>query len=88
MGLNMVISNLLQAVAKPKQATLISLPRGFVFVALGVLMLPGFFPDNGIWASIFFVETLTAVISMSLLFTYRLRLRHDLHQAAIAEVAA
>ncbi len=88
MGLNMVIANLFQAVAKPKQATLISLARGFVFVALGVLMLPGFFPENGIWASIFFAETLTAVISLSLLFTYRLRLRHDLPQAPIAEVAA
>ncbi|HHX8587277.1 MATE family efflux transporter [Vibrio alginolyticus] len=73
MGLNMVIANLFQAIAKPKQATLISLCRGFVFVALGVLLLPKFFPKDGIWASIVFAETLTAVISLSMLFNYRKR---------------
>ncbi|MBS9827639.1 MATE family efflux transporter [Vibrio alginolyticus] len=73
MGLNMVIANLFQAIAKPKQATLISLSRGFVFVALGVLILPKFFPHNGIWASILFAESLTAVISLSMLFNYRKR---------------
>ncbi|MDA0128231.1 MATE family efflux transporter [Vibrio sp. MarTm2] len=73
MGLNMVIANLFQAIAKPKQATLISLCRGFVFVALGVLLLPNFFPQDGIWASIVFAETLTAVISLSMLFNYRKR---------------
>ncbi|MCG7514720.1 MATE family efflux transporter [Vibrio sp. MMH1-50] len=73
MGLNMVIANLFQAIAKPKQATLISLSRGFVFVALGVLILPKFFPHNGIWASILFAESSTAVISLSMLFNYRKR---------------
>ncbi|UQA52892.1 MATE family efflux transporter [Vibrio sp. ED002] len=73
MGLNMVIANLFQAIAKPKQATLISLCRGFVFVALGVLLLPKFFPQDGIWASIVFAETLTAVISLSMLFNYQKR---------------
>ncbi|KIF48542.1 multidrug transporter MatE [Vibrio owensii 47666-1] len=73
MGLNMVIANLFQAITKPKQATLISLCRGFVFVALGVLLLPKFFPQDGIWASIVFAETLTAVISLSMLFNYRKR---------------
>ncbi|MDA0383775.1 MATE family efflux transporter [Vibrio owensii] len=73
MGLNMVVANLFQAIAKPKQATLISLCRGFVFVALGVLLLPKFFPQDGIWASIVFAETLTAVISLSMLFNYRKR---------------
>lgn len=73
MGLNMVIANLFQAIAKPKQATLISLSRGFVFVALGVLLLPKLFPQDGIWASILFAESLTAVISLSMLFNYRRR---------------
>ncbi|WP_404973749.1 MATE family efflux transporter [Vibrio campbellii] len=71
MGLNMVIANLFQAIAKPKQATLISLCRGFVFVALGVLLLPKFFPQDGIWASIVFAETLTAAISLSMLLNYK-----------------
>jgi Na+-driven multidrug efflux pump len=54
MGLNLVVANLFQAIAKPNQATIISLARGFVFVALGVVILPGLFPTNGIWASILF----------------------------------
>ncbi|MGC9493549.1 MATE family efflux transporter [Vibrio genomosp. F10] len=70
MGLNMVIANLFQAIAKPKQATLISLSRGFMFVALGVLVLPKLFPQNGVWASIFFAELVTAFISLSMLLGY------------------
>ncbi|MEZ8087930.1 MATE family efflux transporter [Vibrio sp. 1S139] len=70
MGLNMVIANLFQAIAKPKQATFISLSRGFVFVAIGVVLLPKFFPKDGIWASIVFAESVTAVISVSMLLRY------------------
>ncbi|MDK9737044.1 MATE family efflux transporter [Vibrio sp. D404a] len=73
MGLNLVIANLFQAIAKPKQATLISLGRGFVFVALGVMLLPYLFPENGIWASIVFAEALTALMSITMLMSYRRR---------------
>lgn len=73
MGLNLVIANLFQAIAKPKQATLISLGRGFVFVALGVMLLPYLFPENGIWASIVFAEALTALMSITMLISYRPR---------------
>ncbi|GAM54019.1 multi antimicrobial extrusion protein [Vibrio ishigakensis] len=73
MGLNMVIANLFQAVASPRQATMISLSRGFVFVALGILVLPYFFPENGIWGSILFAETVTAVISLVMLRGYKSR---------------
>ncbi|MDN3610475.1 MATE family efflux transporter [Vibrio ostreicida] len=73
MGFNMVIANLFQAIAKPKQATLISVSRGFMFVVIGVLTLPQLFPDNGIWSSIVFAETLTALISLSMLIHYRHR---------------
>lgn len=73
MGFNMVVANLFQAIAKPQQATFISLSRGFVFVALGVLLLPKLFPQDGIWASIVFAEAVTAAISLSMLLTYRRR---------------
>ncbi|SNX49550.1 multidrug efflux pump VmrA [Vibrio thalassae] len=67
MGLNLVVANLFQAIAKPNQATLISLARGFVFVALGIILLPNLFPKNGIWASILFAEGMSAIISLFLL---------------------
>ena len=70
MGLNMIVANLFQATAQPNQATLLSLGRGFVFVVLGVLLLPEFFPENGIWASILFAETLTAFFSVVLLLRF------------------
>ncbi|AXY03545.1 MATE family efflux transporter [Vibrio alfacsensis] len=73
MGFNMVVANLFQAIAKPQQATFISLSRGFVFIALGVLLLPKLFPQDGIWASIVFAEAVTAAISLSMLLTYRRR---------------
>lgn len=73
MGLNMVIANLFQAIAKPKQATIISLLRGFVLVAIGVLILPLWFPVNGIWVSVLFAEGATAIISLMMLFHYRTR---------------
>ncbi|MGF1801610.1 MATE family efflux transporter [Vibrio gigantis] len=73
MGVNLVIANLFQATAKPKQATLISLGRGFVFVALGIVILPKLFPEQGIWASILFAETLTAIVSLSMLRSYKKR---------------
>lgn len=70
MGLNMIVANLFQATARPNQATILSLGRGFVFVVIGVLVLPQFFPQNGIWVSILFAETLTAVISIIWLMQY------------------
>jgi len=70
MGLNIVIANLFQAIAKPMHSSVISLGRGFVFVALGVIFLPGIFPENGIWSSILFAETVTALLSVGFLYRF------------------
>lgn len=83
MGVNLVIANLFQATAKPKQATLISLGRGFVFVALGILVLPKLFPEQGIWASILFAETLTAVCSFSMLRSYKKRFSNSIEEQLV-----
>lgn len=83
MGINLVIANLFQATAQPKQATLISLGRGFVFVAIGILVLPKLFPEQGIWASILFAETLTAVCSFSMLRSYKKRFSNSLKEQLI-----
>ena len=83
MGVNLVIANLFQATAQPKQATLISLGRGFVFVALGILVLPKLFPEQGIWASILFAETLTAICSFSMLRSYKKRFSNSLKEQLI-----
>ncbi|MEZ8295119.1 MATE family efflux transporter [Vibrio splendidus] len=82
MGINLVIANLFQATAKPKQATLISLGRGFVFVALGIMILPKLFSEQGIWASILFAETVTAIFSLSMLRSYKKRFSGSLEKQA------
>ncbi|AMO58392.1 multidrug transporter MatE [Endozoicomonas montiporae] len=82
MGLNMIVANLFQATAQPNQATLLSLGRGFVFVVLGIIVLPRFFPENGIWASILFAETLTALFSVLMLWQFLKRSRLQLTCAA------
>ena len=82
MGINLVSANLFQATAKPKQATLISLGRGFVFVALGIMILPKLFPEQGIWASILFAETVTAIFSLSMLRSYKKRFSGSLEKQA------
>ncbi|CAM3650994.1 hypothetical protein PAHA111176_13085 [Parendozoicomonas haliclonae] len=38
--------------------------RGFVFVVLGLFILPVFFQDNGVWGSILMAEVLTLLISV------------------------
>lgn len=70
MAYNMVVANLFQAIAKPAQASAISVARGFVFVVLGLFLLPKIMPTNGVWLSILFAEVLTAVISSVLFVTY------------------
>lgn len=67
MGLNLVTATLFQATAQPKAASMLSLCRGFVLVVIGVLLLPRWFPVNGIWGSILFAEALTAMLSLALL---------------------
>lgn len=70
MAYNMVVANLFQATAKPAKASVISVARGFVFVVLGLMLLPKLIPENGVWFSILFAESITAVISSYMLYTF------------------
>ncbi len=81
MGFNMVVANLFQATAKPMQATVISLARGFICVAIGIFVLPMFFPENGVWASVLFAEAVTALMSFTMLRAYQ---RQNSYQPAAA----
>ena len=68
MGLNVMTSTFFQSIEHSKYATIISVSRGLVFTVLGLLILPSVFPEYGIWASVLMAETLTVVISLSLLY--------------------
>ncbi|WP_067519059.1 MATE family efflux transporter [Endozoicomonas ascidiicola] len=50
MGLNMFAAAFFQAIEMPWTATVISLARSFVFVIVGVFILPKLLPESGIWS--------------------------------------
>jgi MATE family, multidrug efflux pump len=70
MGLNMMVATLFQAIENPVKATVLSLSRGFIFVVIGLIVLPLFFPENGIWGSVLLAELVAAVMSLVMLNRY------------------
>ncbi len=64
MAFNLVSATLFQSIERPVQASIISLARGFVFVVLGLILLPVIWPDNGIWLTPLFAEVLTLGLSV------------------------
>lgn len=67
MAINLLVATLFQSLERPANATIISLARGFVFVVLGLVIIPQLLPETGVWLSPLFAEVLTAVISLILL---------------------
>ncbi len=70
MGFNAVIASLFQSVGQPWNATIISILRGFLFVVLGLLVLPIYINETGVWASVLFAELLTIFVSVYMLMKY------------------
>lgn len=70
MAINAIVAMLFQSTEEPKKATIIALSRGFVFVLLGLFVLPIFFPVDGVWATILFAEAMTALYSGHKLYKY------------------
>ena len=70
-GINMMTATLFQSIEFDKQATLLSISRGIIFVVMGIFILPIFFPTQGIWGSILFAEVVTFLLAIFLLFSLR-----------------
>lgn len=70
MALNTIVATLFQSIEEPRKATLIALGRGFVFVLIGLIVLPKLFPTDGVWGVILFAEVITAVYSGVKLYKY------------------
>lgn len=58
-GTNVVMGSYFQAMEKAYFAMIISVARGFVFVLLGLVVLPYFFATRGIWLTVPLAEALT-----------------------------
>ena len=81
MGVNLIVANLFQATERSTSATLLSIGRGFVLVSIGLMILPWWLPEQGVWLSLLFAEAITLVFSMVMLRRY-LREQNNAMQVA------
>ena len=70
-GFNIIIGGFFTAVEYPKSAMAISLGRGFLFVALSLLLLTALFGGNGIWWAATLAEGLCLLLTGTLFLHYR-----------------
>lgn len=64
MGVNMTIAIILQSVSKTKESSIISMSRGFIFVIIGLLILPVIFGLDGVWFTVPLAELITLIVSI------------------------
>lgn len=65
-GMNITLASYFTALHKPLQSATIAVSRSLVFPALGLLFLPFWFGDNGVYLAIPLAEALTFVIAIIL----------------------
>ncbi len=70
-GFNIIIGGFFTAVEYPKSAMAISLGRGFLFVALSLLLLTALLGGNGIWWAATLAEGLCLLLTGTLFLHYR-----------------
>jgi putative MATE family efflux protein len=70
-GVNITLGSYFTALHKPVQSAVIAISRSLVFPALGVLLLPVWLGDLGIFLSIPVAEAITLVIALALVFRFR-----------------
>ncbi len=67
MGLNIISATFHQSLESSREATIISLGRGLIFLIPVLFSLSAWFGVNGIWATVPLSETLTLILSIALL---------------------
>lgn len=67
MGINIITSTFHQSLESFREATLISLARGLIFLVPALFLLGEVFGVNGIWATVPVCEGLTLLLSVLLL---------------------
>lgn len=70
MGVNIFASALFTALSNGKISALLSFMRTFVFIVLGILILPEFFQVDGVWLAVPVAEVLTILLSVGCLWRY------------------
>ncbi|MEG0583640.1 MAG: MATE family efflux transporter, partial [Cetobacterium sp.] len=62
-GLNLALGGFFQSIGNGKIASIINIMRGFVLIALGLLILPKLFGVIGIWSAYLVCEVLTFILA-------------------------
>lgn len=70
-GVNIFASSMFTAFSNGKVSATISFFRTFIFIVGGILILPKFMRENGIWISVPLAEILTMIISISYIYKYK-----------------
>jgi Na+-driven multidrug efflux pump len=69
-GGQIVISNFFQSIGKAKVSIFLSLSRQLIFLIPSLLILPGFFGIDGVWASLPLSDTIAFFIAITALWVY------------------
>lgn len=72
-GVNIFASGLFTAFSNGKISAVISFARTFLFIFIGVLILPTAFDLNGVWLTVPFAELATVVLSLVFIKKYKSR---------------
>lgn len=72
-GINILSSSFFTAMADAKTSIIISLLRGLVFIALGLMILPPLLGIDGIWLTTPVSELLTVIVAILLVYRYAKR---------------
>lgn len=65
---NTIILYYLQSTEETRLSTFLTICRGFLFIIIGLLVLPEFFGINGVWLTVSFAEIITFIISIPYLY--------------------
>ncbi len=72
-GFNILNSGYFTFIGKGRESVIIAASRGFIFVSMGILILPILFNIYGIWLSVPFAEFCAAVIGLTLLKVWKFK---------------
>ncbi|WP_350344627.1 MATE family efflux transporter [Proteinivorax tanatarense] len=68
---NIILSGYFTALRKTKKAMIISLSRGYIVVALSLIIMPAFLGEVGIWMSPLLYESLTLLLAGTIFWRYQ-----------------
>lgn len=77
-GCQIVIQNFFQSIGKPQISIFLSLTRQLIFLIPFLLILPGIFGIDGVWASVAASDTLAFIVALATLI---IMLRRQVHKS-------